>query len=1306
MASSNEPIVLLKLDSTNILDSTEISDVRLNPMGEVKDDVDIEDVDVEDIDDDTAFLTENNFLEGLDTNIKEISSFQESQNAQSNSYENNNINLWQETQKLREKYSDRILFKKNPSGTTTAIFNLKPTYYIDSNGDQQQIDTTITTITKTRNSQTTDLINDNFNFNCVKNNLLTYFNDNYMPKNDDSLVSITKSGHQYPITWQPIKLSLGSEEEDNLEMAKKLESNLQLTSSIVFENTITYNNIYPGCDDRYSVMPNKLKHDLILNKFPFDLIRSESIITSSLNIRNKKTLNYYGVLTLPASIKPSIGKEIKTESFETDKPIILRDIITGEEIYQISTPVVYEQSSPNNRIICNYEVVPLENSWARILVILKVDYSWLIDEKRTFPVVIDPNIKIPDWDKGEMGYDTYLVKGNETEPDWTDLNFGADKELKVSIAGPSIFSKENLLHRTILKFPAISSIESYANILEAKLQLLCTNTGNMSITVYRLFDNWIEGTGTDAEPSSEGATWNHSGYNMWLGGNYEGAHVDPYATLYVGNPNFYRWNIINIVRAWVSDPIKYPNNGLILTGTDNEDIIKTFHSSEVSNFDSRPRLEIEYNTPPMHTGLETISVYEGTEKIINRTDVFFDPDMDVANDPEEQIFYEIWNGTAWTDNGINQSIKGNYSAWLKENDRIYINTYETSEEFGQDVLKVHIKDSASTKWKVLEITVNVIETNDPPIIDAIAGYDILEDDEFILLDSTEDITRRIQINVTDPDNLDYIEVSKPKHGMHGDLDFDWEREKTNRFTISEYGEITFNPDNSLVGEFHMNVTVYDTVWQKVGKRYKKFRLSNDSIELIFSIENSNDKPDKPRILEPKTNSEFTTEDTITFRATCTDDDLLIPNSNENLIYKWIIGDDTPLGQGQTLKQKVSKGTHLITLRVEDFEKAFTEVNITIYVRNRATIDALNCSNYFVDEPEDVLIFYYESTDKGEEDFKVERGVSIQANIYNIDITELTSQRFRQYLLVNLTINQNISSILEAENYVYEFLIYLVKPTHREEVIPLEGIRYLGKRYDDLYEPLDYYAKLKFDNKYYKNNGLGDFKITNRGKTLAFKSHLGDLEAGEESRAKLRSDFSIFAVVKTEIKQHPAGYFEHIICYDSAGYGSEQAPFPKQSKKISNMGDDEGNLAFILSTIVIAVIIIIILIGFFLLRREAKEEKATAKILFDTTKPSIGAKGKGAAPTPMPGFPPRPFVPPGMPMTMPPISRMPGTAPPGKIPGPYIPLFPPPFMHPGRPGMPMLPPPRFPGPGFGPGKISPVTPPATGKSKKGKKRKKR
>jgi hypothetical protein len=546
-------------------------------------------------------------------------------------------------------------------------------------------------------------------------------------------------------------------------------------------------------------------------------------------------------------------------------------------------------------------------------------------------------------------------------------------------------------------------------------------------------------------------------------------------------------------------------------------------------------------------------------------------------------------------------------------------------------------------------------------------------DNQVDLNAVEDEADDYTLVIYDPDNTDFFEEDTLKEdGAPGDLEFRWETEKTKRFTITQEKEsasITFSPSNEHVGQFYMNVTVYDTYWEKPFTKLRKVERSNHTVMIIFTVENVNNPPGEPKIIEPK-DSEFSAGENINFKGKCKDPDLLIPDSKERLTFIWSSDVDGELGSGKEIKSQLSKGKHVVNFTVIDSkkERSFKSFNIT--VRNRATISPVNCSHEFFDDEDDVLFYYYSLSDEGDKEYRIERGGDFPEYDIFIDILELTSVRDKNYLLINLTVNDDLSLHPESKSYKYRFSIYLVKPGHIEQVVNLKNMKYDSRFFDTLYslDSSQYYAKFE----------LEDGEITKDGRTLKIRKHLGDLEYGENINSELLSDFSIFATMKVELKQHPTDSFEHVICYDSIGLGSKSAPNPKkiESDGAPSSRDSELNLEFIASMLIIVIAIVVFIV--IVIRKRKLEEKASEETLIDTTQAGMGLH------MPVPPQPYGPF----------------GTAPIG---------FPPPMLQPGppgRPGVPMLPllppapgqihQPQFPGPGL----MQPFSP-MVGKGKKKK-----
>jgi hypothetical protein len=1163
-------------------------------------------------------------------------------------------------------YQDMIGVERNPDGSITAEFFMKPVFYCDEKSNQQFIDTTIKTVIHPQMDMAKD-----FEYGCEENNLKLYFQDRIKPEFNDELILMANNEHKYPITWQPLGSSV---QIDNINSFSIIR-NLNCVDAKIDNYEIVFPEIFNGCDDTYKVLPNKLKHELLLKQHSqshlIELLTDFQRQKNNIIDENNLVFDYYGLLTIPEDIILFQNNILQPSTFEQSCVVELRNNF-GDIIYQIPEPFAYELENPSQRIQNKYIFRKLdsssENEQARYLLILRTNLEWLMNENRNFPIIIDPDIEVPP--KGEIGTDTFLVKGNDTHPEYSRFNYGESGELKVSLAGPSVYSKENLFFRSILRFPGLEVISSHAQILDAKLILQSiTDTGTLSITVFKLYDNWIEGKGTEEHPGLNGATWNYSGYNIWAGGNYDGDNIQT-DTVEITTSTYYSWNVRDIVSSWIANP--GTNYGFLLTGTDNEDILKSFYSSEAPYAPVRPKLTVTYNTPPKLAGLKEIIINEGDkQKVIPMSEIFFDPDIEDASH-QDSLSFQIWNGTYkpgtkkkvlnFESNGVFSS--ENITVDLRSTDELYI-TPSDSEISGMDVIYVRVKDRYVEEWLHTAITIYIKTINDPPEIISIDRRPIYDDT--IELTATENMYVEFEILVEDPDNPEFFDSNKyiknRSHGAPADLEFRWEKEKTDQFTITELedmAQITFNPDNSLVGLFYINITVYDNYWYKPTKysKLRKVEVSNHTVMLIFDIENVNNQPNLPKVLEPF-EYEFNAEELITFKAKCKDPDQKIPDSNEKLTFTWTSNLDGQIGIGEEIESQLSKGKHIINLTVKDRQNAQNNVSFEISIRNRATISSENCSYHFTDAEDDVLFFYYELADTGEKEFVIERGSNYPEFDLFIDITELTSVRYKNYLLINLTFKDPLSLNLDSKNYKYNFQIHLIKPGHSEILMEVKELEYDPHIYDLLYSP--------DISKYYAKFGLSDSTLENRERTISIRKHLGDLEYGEGINTKLLSDFTLYAIAKTELKQHPADSFEHVVCYDTIGVGSKEAPLPKQKTDVIedvNKSSDI-NWGFISGVLVICIIILVSIVFFF--RKKKMEAESMDKSTIDTT----GGMDMGMG-MPMGVGAPQQMHGPGM-MFPPPGPGMPGMTGISSIPG-----------IPGMPGM-------FPGVQHGPGPSGPMPP---------------
>jgi len=179
--------------------------------------------------------------------------------------------------------------------------------------------------------------------------------------------------------------------------------------------------------------------------------------------------------------------------------------------------------------------------------------------------------------------------------------------------------------------------------------------------------------------------------------------------------------------------------------------------------------------------------------------------------------------------------------------------------------------------------VNVL--NSAPIIETIENQTAYEGERFIL-----------QVHASDPDN-DTITFS----------------DNSTLFNInSTTGLISFTPSYDSAGDYLINITITDGedfAWQT-------FKL------IIINV----NRPPTATISSPLDNAEFTTKDNILFDATSSFDP-----DNDNLTYSWESSIDGSIGNTASFSKKLSKGTHIITITVDDGNGGMDTKQITITV---------------------------------------------------------------------------------------------------------------------------------------------------------------------------------------------------------------------------------------------------------------------------------------------------------------------------------------------------------------------------------------
>ena len=133
-----------------------------------------------------------------------------------------------------------------------------------------------------------------------------------------------------------------------------------------------------GYDLDYSVETNEVKQNLIIREVP--------VVPD-----NAKWFGLSEGLRMPAGYALFSGEtELGEELFQTQEALQIRDVETGEILVEIPAPVIIEPGAE-----APYEATFFVQVYGpQILLITVVEFDWLLDEDRVFPLALDPTIRV------------------------------------------------------------------------------------------------------------------------------------------------------------------------------------------------------------------------------------------------------------------------------------------------------------------------------------------------------------------------------------------------------------------------------------------------------------------------------------------------------------------------------------------------------------------------------------------------------------------------------------------------------------------------------------------------------------------------------------------------------------------------------------------------------------------------------------------------------------------------------------------------------------------------------------------------
>ncbi len=765
------------------------------------------------------------------------------------------------------------------------------------------------------------------------NTIHTYFRDGYSQPgviltrlNGDDLGSeplnmayIDPAGNEYPIS-QPTN-----------------------SKAVVKNNKILYPDTYPNSADLFIVEENTLKHEILLDSiYNLPAISDLSVTVSDLAYTWLLSPSNDLELFMNGAAQPVKQKLTTTEElhFYTS---------TGSRRFTLPAPVAFEHEDQAEMTICKYSVEPLPGGKIKISVL--TPYSWLTDPARTYPVVIDPTV-FRYSDEELTSNDTFIAYTNNLN---VDNNYGKDHNLLIG---------GNLLNEsTLIKFD-ISSLPDKQYLLEDALLKLTTSTyegfhaEEANVSIHKVTQDWVEGTGTLQTPTNNGATWNSpTGTGSTWSGGAGGAYVlNPLeAATNVAGPNEeYEFEIDDLVTGWRNSPTT--NYGLLVKYKEREswpNRFKTFHSSG-GTLSGRPKLEVVFlNTPPTVKGTNRYEWNEDEEDestVINLNDHFTDADHQPLN-------ITLWNGSAWRDSFICSIFTAKLKNYGNPADPEYFCTITLKpNKWGSQYIRFNATDGISVAEA--KITIAIESINDPPILIPIGDQEATEGEYLVIpLEAIEVEGQQVfwNTNVSTYGEPNYME-NLWIESFEGDEHNEYKK------------QIRYIPDNSDVPRVDISITIRDA-------KDSEITPSRAWENITIDVTNVNDDPmltkvkDTVVIMQTELGIKAKQSERKTFHVQAYDDDII--NGDKLKFYSDAAEDDdfniTPLygsdipmayDSENTQVAKIAftpanhhVGEYDIIITVEDEEDSTDEIKLKFNIENSP--DPPEIKSYTISPPSDL-----------------------------------------------------------------------------------------------------------------------------------------------------------------------------------------------------------------------------------------------------------------------------------------------------------------------------------------------------------------
>jgi RHS repeat-associated protein len=286
----------------------------------------------------------------------------------------------------------------------------------------------------------------------------------------------------------------------------------------------------------------------------------------------------------------------------TDSEIIFYNPQTKEKIFSISAPLMWDN---NESYSSNIKISIIEENNKNILKIIP-DNEWLNDEKRSFPITIDPTVTTSPATAAIQ--DCYIYNG--------DTNNSTKCTAHVLRVGNAKWSETNKSAvRSVIKFN-LPELQSGDQVTNAKFSIYSykyslegweTPTPEIEVDIHQLLTSW----------TTSNANWSRLGATT----NYDTRVADYFLFKYNTTNEIKRYdaNITRIVKDWYQEGGNY---GIMLKSLEGSTSMNAdsfyFSSGTSSTYTSkRPVIQISYRN---QTGLEDYQTFSSNS--FGRNDVY------------------------------------------------------------------------------------------------------------------------------------------------------------------------------------------------------------------------------------------------------------------------------------------------------------------------------------------------------------------------------------------------------------------------------------------------------------------------------------------------------------------------------------------------------------------------------------------------------------------------------------------------------------------------------------------------------------